>query len=348
MRLTGLTNFWRAVALTAIALTPRLGDANDTGCGGAAMSSGTHTVTHRGLTRTFKLFVPDRYDGRTPSRLVVIFHGWGGDENEFLGDPAVVEAANAHGYLLVAPRGIGAGPPDDRKNSWTFRGSASGQAGKDKAAICDVATTPNYTYPSCHSRTARNTCSWTQCQDDDVDFVVSLVRHLTSTLCVDPQHVFAAGGSNGGMLTWDLGQNPRTAPLFRAIAPLIGLPHRGNLQGPGKSARLPVILITGTEDTTVPPGAWEDDDATTSSNGDDRFHYTGATAISRVWARAAGCDTSRPALPVNVGVAAADCRSYCPANQSEWPTVLDCRARMGHDYGLPWSWKLMLDFFDRF
>jgi hypothetical protein len=27
--------------------------------------------------------------------------------------------------------------------------------------------------------------------------------------------------------------------------------------------------------------------------------------------------------------------------------VLDCRASMGHDYGLPWSWNLVLEFFNR-
>jgi hypothetical protein len=37
--------------------------------------------------------------------------------------------------------------------------------------------------------------------------------------------------------------------------------------------------------------------------------------------------------------------TYCPADAG-WPAVLDCRADMGHTYGLSWSWALTLDFFD--
>jgi poly(3-hydroxybutyrate) depolymerase len=319
------------------------------------MISGTYTMTHRGVARTYELFVPGGYSNKIPARLVIVFHGWGGDEKEFMGDRTVIGESNARGYIVVAPRGIGSGPPDNRKNSWTFRGSATGLAGAggnpgvrgEESAICDTAMTPTYTYPSCRRGTARNTCSWTQCQDDDVDFVVTLARHLEAKMCVDATHVFAAGGSTGGMFTWELGQNPRSAPLFKAIAPLIGLPHRGYLDGPGKPGGTPVILITGRNDDTVPPGAWDDPGYTTTSNDRDRFYYTGATAISKVWAAAAGCDTRGNEASFNSGYPQADCRSYCAANASGWPAVLDCRAQMGHEYGLSWSWKLILDFFDR-
>ena len=337
----------RALLIATMALISPVGRAQDNGCGGTGLASGTYTIPHAGLQRTFKLLVPFSYNNRVPSRMVLIFHGWGGDENEFLRDPRVIQEANSRGYIVVAPRGIGAGPPDNRNNSWTFRGSATGRAANDDNAVCDTSITPRYTYPSCQSRIALNSCSWTQCQDNDVEFVVALVQHLQSSMCVDAGHVFAAGGSNGGMFTWELGQNPRTAPLFKAIAPLIGLPHRGYLDGPGRSGKMPVLLITGLSDNTVPPGAWDDPRFTTTSNDRDRFYYTGATAITRVWAAAAGCKISPKEIPVDVGSAAADCRSYCTNKDSEWPAVLDCRARMGHDYGLPWSWNLMLDFFDR-
>jgi poly(3-hydroxybutyrate) depolymerase len=285
------------------------------GCRVAAPKSGTYTMVHGGMTRTYALSMPSGYDSRRPARLVLVFHGWGGDETEFLGDATVMGESNHRSYVVVAPRGIGSGPPDNSNNSWTFRGSATGVVaeGNRRTPVCDTSITPNYTYPSCRRVRAHNTCSWTQCQDDDVEFVKALVEHFKSTLCIDTRHVFAAGGSNGGMFTWELGQNPETAPLFRAIAPIIGLPHRGDLRPPGRRDRLPVILITGVSDHVVPPGNWEDGGYTTSSNDRDRFYYTGATAIVRRWAQANGCPTAGKERSFTSGYAVADCRSYCAA-----------------------------------
>ena len=225
------------------------------------MTDGSYTVPRpgSGLVRSFRVHVPTGYDARTGSPLIMIFHGWGGNEDEFLGDKTVTALADQRGYILVAPRGLGSGAPDSSNNSWSFSGSTSGLDGDgvnaavhgDSAAICDAAKTPDYSYPSC--RTAmRNTCSWTHCQDDDVEFAVALVEHISARLCVDTERVFATGGSNGGMLTWELGQNPASAPTFRAIAPVIGLPHRAYLNAQGKREKMPVLLITGLLDTTFP------------------------------------------------------------------------------------------------
>lgn len=320
------------------------------GCGSAAPPAGSYTMVYQGVTRTYRLSIPPTYDPRRPTRLVLVFHGWGGDEGEFLNDATVVDESNRRGYLLAAPRGLGSGAPDHGNNSWTFRGSATGVVGEgsEKAPICDASITPDYTYASCRHGTAKNTCSWTQCEDDDVAFVKRLIAHLETTLCIDTHHVFAAGGSNGGMFTWELGQNPNTAPMLRAIAPIIGLPHRGDLRPPGKSGGLPVLVVTGRLDTTVPPGNWNDESYTTTSNDRDRFYYTGATAIVKRWAQADRCSTAHPEHPFNTGHPSFDCRSYCDAAGRAWPRVLDCRASMGHDYDLAESWKLVLDFFDRF
>lgn len=344
--------------LLAVFLPLTAASAAPAGCGAGAPLSTTLTLRHGDVTRVFGLHLPAGYDARHPARLVLAFHSWGGDEREFLGEPGVVAESSRRGYILVAPRGLGSGPPDDNKNSWTFRGSATGVIGEgnDRTPVCDLSVTPDYRYRSCRRRgTAANACSWTQCQDDDVAFVAALVAHLEQTLCVDPRHVYAVGGFNGGMFIWELGEDARTAPLLRAIASIIGLPHRGDLRPPGRSTRLPVLLITGNADTEVPPGAWDDPRFTTSSDqrytpaslGVERVYYSGATAIIRRWAEAAGCPTAGQERPFEVGYAQADCRSYCPADGPRWPPVLDCRAPMGHEYGFDWSWKLVFDFFDR-
>lgn len=207
----------------------------------AGLSSGTYTLPHGDLTRTFRLHLPPEYPGTVPSRLVMLLHGWGGNEDEFLGNRGVVDKARTRGYVLVAPRGLGSGTVDNSRNSWTFRGSATGLSGTDvnsksaaaAAAICDTASSPDWRYLSCKTGTAKSTCSWTQCQDADVKFTV-----------------------------------------------------------------MPVMLITGLNDNVVPPGAWDSDAHTTTSIDSDRFYYTGATAITKNWAAAAGCSTSGKELAV--------------------------------------------------
>ena len=331
--------------LTVSALAP------SDGCGMASISSGTYTMSHGGLTRTYRVHVPTGYDNNTPAPMVVYFHGWGGNEAELISNKQATKAANQRGYILLAARGIGSGPPDNNYNSWSFSGSTDGLDGDgvnpsapgDTDAICDEAGTTDYSYDSC-AATEANSCSWTQCQVDDVDFAVELVAETGANLCVDEDNVFAMGGSNGGMFSWELGQNPASAPTFRAIAPLIGLPHRGYLDGPGKSGDMPVIVITGTRDKTVPPGDWDDPSYSTTTDG-DLYYYTGATAITQSWADAHQCDTSGDAVSFDDGYRTPDCRTYCSADPG-WPRVLDCRARMGHTYSFNWSIKLAMDFFD--
>ena len=273
------------------------------------------------------------------------------------------KAPKAHGVWHLA--GSDLPPPDSARNLWSFRGSTTGLAGTTEdsdshttgaaaPAICNVARTPNFTYPSCKN-VARNTCSWTHCQADDVAFALALVKEIESKLCVDTARVFAAGGSNGGMFTWELGQNTASAPTFRAIASLIGLPHRGYLETPGKSGGMSLLVITGTHDTTVPPGAWESTRYTTTSDG-DVYYYTGASAIVRSWGTANSCPyQGKPAAPFKAGITPADCRTYCGDSAQGWsgrsagvgwPNVLDCRAAMGHTYEFSWAWKLILDYFD--
>ena len=291
--------------------------------------------------------MPENYVSTSASHLIMLFHGWGGGQNEFIGNTTVTNEANQQGYILIAPVGLGSGEPDNSFNSWTFSGSGSGLDGDGgdgiEGAICDFNNTPDYRYTSCDG-IAENSCSWTQCQQNDVAFTAALLEDVSNRMCVDADNVFASGGSNGGMFTWELGQNPVTAPLFRAIAPIIGLPHRGYLDGKGKNEDMPALLITGLNDSTVPPGDWEDDNYTTTSNG-EAFYYTGATGITQSWAGSHGCNVTNSAVVFDTGASEADCRTYC-SSDSGWPRVLDCRSDMGHAYQFSWTWPLILEFFN--
>ena len=165
---------------------------------------------------------------------------------------------------------------------------------------------------------------------------------------MDSDRIFAVGGSNGGQFLWDLGRDARTAETFKAIAPIIGVPHRGYLAEPIKANGLSAISITGMEDSTFPPGDWDDKSFTTSFDG-EVFFYTGASAIAESWGNALGCDTSIPAALVEQEIAPElECRSwsFCGSGNT-FPPILDCRGDdMGHVYNLDQSWPLIMAFFN--
>lgn len=338
--------FLPATLASIVALAGSIGAQTPSpGCGSATLTSGVHQIADGALTRTYRAHVPPGLDPETPAPAVLVFHGWGEDENAFLDVPVVTAEADAAGFVLIAARGVGSEGGDDSYNSWTFRGSATGLDAEGQP-ICGNPET-NYAYRSCGpvgEGVARTGCSWTQCQTDDTAFAKALLAEVAAKSCIDMDRVFATGGSNGGMFTWDLGQNPETASMLRAIAPLIGLPHRGYLDGPGRADGLPVLLITGVDDPTVPPGAWEDPGFSTTADT-DRYFYSGATGITRVWAAANQCAVDGPAQPVAFGADGIDCRSTCPADVSGLPPVLDCRAAMAHDYALDKTWPMILGFF---
>lgn len=312
--------------------------------------SGTYAIDHNGINRTYRLFVPTRYarDGRTALPLIAIFHGWSEDENAFLRYDVVRKEADERGYILLAPRGLGDGPPDLSFNSWTFPSSSRGVSASGQP-ICNTSLQANLNYASCVAAgVARNVCSWTQCVDDDMAFVLLLIKHVSSQLSVDASNIFAAGGSNGGMFTWALGQSASTSPTFRALASVVGLPFLGDVAPPGRSSPLPVILVTGSSDPTVPPGAWGSLSPTEAFDGDHYF-FSSASTITKAWADA-NCQArvgGGAAVDFDEGQgAASDCRTYCVAQRGQWPAVLDCRLDMQHEYRFETSWPLILDFFD--
>mgnify|MGYP005724366735 CR=1 FL=1 len=331
------------------------GNNSNGSCPQTNWSSGNVSIDHNGIERKFRVYISSNYKSDTPASLVLGFHGWSGNENEFLNNQTVRDQLDEYNYIMISPLGLGSGEPDSSYASWSFRGSTTGLDGdginqlvvNDSEKICDTDSTPDYTYQSC-AGIAENTCSWTQCLDDDVSFVSFLVAQAQENLCIDADRIFATGGSNGGMFVWELGQNENTANIFRAVAPIIGLPHRGYLDGPKKPNGLSAILVTGMRDTTVPPGDWDDKSFTTTSNG-EAFYYTGASAIAEKWAIALDCDVSIPPKIVDLDTASTlECRGWdnCRDTNS-YPSILDCRgAKMGHTYNLDDSWPLIMDFFN--
>lgn len=91
--------------------------------------------------------------------------------------------------------------------------------------------------------------------DDDLGFVAALLDHLKALKPVDPQRLFATGGSNGALMTLYIAcRNPEA---FRAYATVVG-----NLAvevKPVCEPEVPVslLMINGTADTLMPFGGGE-------------------------------------------------------------------------------------------
>lgn len=67
--LVTVTAFMLPTASASVAASP--------GCGKQAAPSGDYTVTSGGLTRTYRLHVPDNYKPSKASRLILVYHGRG-------------------------------------------------------------------------------------------------------------------------------------------------------------------------------------------------------------------------------------------------------------------------------
>ena len=170
---------------------------------------------------------------------------------------------------------------------------------------------------------------------------------------MDVNHIYSFGISNGGMLTWSMGQDPRTAPLLAGLAPVIGLPHFDYRMGNASPYQLPVIGIYGESDSIVPVGDYEWEWSEDASG----FYYMSAHKMHTTWAIDHGCrpDKSNGGLPQHYYEAPSKstlvCRTHCSPNFSRnigaetVPYSVDCRANMGHEQA-GWNMGVALDFFE--
>ena len=186
-----------------------------------------------GLTRTFRLYIPAGYDGTVAFPLVVGLHGGGGNADHFARGTEMDTAADKYGVIVVYPEGTG------EVATWN-------------AAHC------------CGGAYLKNV--------DDVGFIRALINTLDMSLTLDHNRIYAAGMSNGGMLTHRLGAE--ATDLFAGIGVVAGTIGGQALQrGEVKTIAEPggplaVMIIHGMQDenvhyeggrTNVPPGSLRSD-----------------------------------------------------------------------------------------
>ena len=173
----------------------------------------TRTLTHAGRERRYILHVPESLDRRQPAALVFVFHGGSGNAESAIHMTQFNQVADQHGFLVVYPNGTGALSSD---TLLTWNGGAC--------------------------------CAYAQANNvDDVGFARAMVADLQTLIPIDRRRVYAAGMSNGGLLSHRLGCE--AADLFAAIAPVAGTL---NFSPCVPTRPVSVIMFHGTADEHLP------------------------------------------------------------------------------------------------
>lgn len=127
-------------------------------------------LTGDGRTRTYHLYVPAALPAG-PVPLLVAFHGGTGSGTQFQKQSNFDGLAEANGFIVVFPDGVGLGPNADKFRTWNA-GYCCGTAAKQSV--------------------------------DDVAFIADLIDLITGEFEIDSDRIFAAGHSNGGIMAYRL------------------------------------------------------------------------------------------------------------------------------------------------
>jgi len=227
--------------------------------------------------------------------LILQHPGWGMTASTEERGAGIQAFAEAEGFISVTPQGMG-----DNQNSggpwysWNAVGTTQ-SPGPAGPTCTSAANYPSYCYDSCQKCKDKPQCDWTTCDETVTPtgtgranvggFIPGLYDTLESQLCIDTTREYAAGESNGGMMTYQLGVD--LASRLAAIAPQFGSFHKGFAMAP--LVGVPVIDTHGNKDTTVPGGV---------SLSGDGYYYTTTDEIfnggkySSGWKKANGCSGS--------------------------------------------------------
>jgi polyhydroxybutyrate depolymerase len=142
------------------------GSAAHAATGDFPIGSSAQSIESGGLTRTYRMYVPDDLPPNAP--LVVMLHGGGGSgeiAERFYGWDRLAERQK---FIVAYPDGLGPAIP-----AWNVDGG------------------------DCCGYPRRE-------QIDDVQFIKDMVAEIETRASIDPNRVFASGISNGGIMAYTL------------------------------------------------------------------------------------------------------------------------------------------------
>lgn len=166
----------------------------------------------------YRLYVPENYDPKVPTPLVVALHGYSGNQNYFFQFADDLPAQlKAHGFIFVAPMGYNRG-------SWFGNG---GPATRGDGAV------------ETSKMIVKNGLSVTELGEMDVMNVVKIVQSEYNT---DPNRTYLMGHSMGGTGAWHIGQ--KYVNLWAAVAPMSGTGRFSTIDN-HVMAKVPVMVAVG-------------------------------------------------------------------------------------------------------
>ena len=145
------------------------------------------SITVDGRDRAYRVYVPSTLPQGPAVPLLVGLHGGTGWGAQFEKNSQYDRLAEANGFIVVYPDGVGTGVDASTNRTW------------NGGNCCGVAVRE---------------------QVDDVAFITQLVEHLSTRYAIDPNRVYATGHSNGAIMSYRLACE--RADVFAAAAVYAG------------------------------------------------------------------------------------------------------------------------------
>ncbi len=215
---------------------------------------GTYQVpvdtTYRLSHRKFLLHVPPGVRADAPLPLVVVLHGAFSTGEQTEAETGFSDLADTERFLVAYPEGIGILGLLQHWNA----GHCCGKAADDRV--------------------------------DDVGFLAEVIAAIRGKLAVDPERVYMAGMSNGGMLAYRFAAE-RSGDLAAAavVSGAIGSSEddrRERWQPPKPGRALPVVVFHGLVDETIPAAGG-------TGPGKGKRSFTSVDNAVAFWRAADGC-----------------------------------------------------------
>ncbi len=168
------------------------------------------TLTVKGMERTYFLHVPSGLNDQQSVPLVFVFHGFQESSDFARTYSGLDNIASANGFAVVYPEGSG----DSSARSWNAGG------------CCGYAKQNNV---------------------DESAFVRAIIQDVGMIVKIDPKRVYAAGFSNGALLSYRLACE--MSDTFAAVAPVAGVLVNSPCE---PSQPVSLIDVHGMTDTVVP------------------------------------------------------------------------------------------------
>jgi polyhydroxybutyrate depolymerase len=297
---------------------PRLpGGTQDPPAGTYRVSTAT---TYHLAHRSFLLHVPNNYSVNTPLPLVVVIHGAFSTGRQTESETGFSTLADKERFLVVYPEGIGIFGLLQHWNA----GYCCGKAAEDRI--------------------------------DDVGFLAEVIAAVRQKVAVDPDRIYMAGMSNGGMMTYRYAAERDDLAAAAVVSGAIGSTydvdsHPWRMPQPKRS--VPIIAFHGLADDTVPAGG-----GVSPSKGGKLSYLPIVDAID-FWRNADNCKTSETTTSHNAAVNHLIWRDCQDGTSVEYFLL----AGWGHQWPAPWftgrleadnplrgfdATKLIWEFFTRF